>query len=105
MSINHRFSSKNTPQFPEYSRRDLLRIAAASVGGVSCSGWLPALAAAVEGKPEPQACILLWMAGGPSQLETLDPKPGHGNGGPTQSIQTAVPGIEICDIFRDWRVR
>ena len=37
------------------------------------------------------------MAGGPSQLETLDPKTGHKNGGPTKSIQTAVPGIEICD--------
>jgi len=97
MSINHRFSSKNVSQFPEYSRRDLLRIAAASAGGLSCSGWLPLLAAAAEGKPKAQSCILLWMAGGPSQMETLDPKPGHANGGPTKSIQTAVPGIEICD--------
>jgi hypothetical protein len=82
---------------PEFSRRELLRIAAASVGGLSCSGWLPALARAAEGKAKPQSCILLWMAGGPSQMETLDPKPGHANGGPTQSITTAVPGITICD--------
>ncbi len=46
-------------------------------------------------KRPPKACILLWMAGGPSQLETLDPKPGHRNGGPTQAISTAVPGIEL----------
>lgn len=97
MSINHRFSSYNAPQLPEYSRRDLLRIAAASAGGLSCSGWLPVLAAAAEGNSKPKSCILLWMAGAPSQLETLDPKPGHANGGPTKSIQTAVSGIEICD--------
>jgi uncharacterized protein (DUF1501 family) len=37
------------------------------------------------------------MPGGPSQLETLDPKPGTRNGGPTQSIATAVPGVHICE--------
>ena len=37
------------------------------------------------------------MEGGPSQMETLDPKPGHTNGGPTKSIKTAVSGIEIAD--------
>lgn len=88
--------------FEAFSRRDLLRIAAASLGGVSCSGWLPKIAAAAEaqaqlGKDRPKACILLWMQGGPSQMETLDPKPGHKNGGPTKSIKTAVPGIEIAD--------
>lgn len=94
MSVNHRFET--------FSRRDLMRIAAASLGGVSMSGWLPKLAGAAEtlaseGKRPPKACILLWMAGGPSQMETLDPKPGHRNGGPTKSIQTAVPGIELSD--------
>lgn len=41
-------------------------------------------------------CVVLWMAGGPSQLETFDPKPGQATGGPTKSIATAVPGIEIA---------
>ena len=39
------------------------------------------------------ACILLWMAGGPSQIETFDPKPGTAHGGETKAIETAVPGI------------
>src|SRR6516225_593297 len=43
------------------------------------------------------ACILLFMHGGPSQFETFDPKPGHTNGGPTQSTATAVNGIRIAD--------
>jgi len=40
--------------------------------------------------------ILLWMAGGPSQFETFDPKPGVETGGPTEAISTAVPGIRIA---------
>ncbi len=40
---------------------------------------------------------MLWMSGAPSQLETLDPKPGHANGGPTKSIATSVAGIELAD--------
>jgi hypothetical protein len=43
------------------------------------------------------ACILLWMGGGPSQLETFDPKPGTPNGGETKAIETAVPGIRIAE--------
>ena len=43
------------------------------------------------------ACILLWMAGGPSQLETFDPKPGTQHGGETRAIATAVPGISIAE--------
>ena len=43
------------------------------------------------------ACILLWMAGGPSQLETFDPKPGTEHGGETKAIPTAVPGISIAE--------
>jgi uncharacterized protein (DUF1501 family) len=46
-----------------------------------------------------KSMILLWMQGGPSQFETFDPKPGHENGGPTEAIDTAVPGIRIADNF------
>jgi hypothetical protein len=35
------------------------------------------------------------MSGGPSQLETFDPKPEHDNGGPTEAISTSIPGISI----------
>jgi hypothetical protein len=37
------------------------------------------------------------MAGGPSQMETFDVKPGHANGGPSRTTATAVPGIEISE--------
>ena len=43
-----------------------------------------------------RAMIMLWMGGGPSQIETFDPKPGLAIGGPTKAITSAVPGIEIA---------
>ena len=44
-----------------------------------------------------RSCILLWMTGGPSQIDTFDPKPGHANGGPFKAIETSVPGITISE--------
>ncbi len=38
-------------------------------------------------------------AGGPSQLETWDPHPGTLIGGPTQAIDTSVPGLQIASFF------
>jgi hypothetical protein len=80
------------------SRREWLTLSAAGVVGYSLSGWLKALADGAAKDPQrKRSCILLWMDGGPSQLETFDLKPGHENGGPYQSIQTNVPGIEISE--------
>ncbi len=81
----------------ELTRRDLGRVAAASLAGLCCSTPMARLLAAADGKRPPRACIMLWMSGAPSQLETLDPKPGHVNGGPTKAISTAVPGIELAE--------
>src|SRR5262249_197561 len=78
------------------SRRDWLRLSAAGVVGFSFSGWLAALADQAAGDPKRRrSCILLWMNGGPSQMDTFDLKPGHENGGPFQEIATQAPGIKI----------
>jgi hypothetical protein len=80
------------------SRRDWLRLSAAGVIGCSLSGWLERLAANAANNPQRRrACILLWMAGGPSQMDTFDLKPGHVNGGPYTETATAVPGIKISE--------
>jgi Protein of unknown function (DUF1501) len=80
------------------SRRDWLKLSTAGVLGASVSGWLGNLAAtAATDLKRQRSCILLWMAGGPSQIETFDPKPGHKNGGPTKAIATSVPGIQISE--------
>jgi hypothetical protein len=80
------------------SRREWLTLSAAGVVGYSMSGWLENLAAAAANSPQrKRACILLWMAGGPSQMDTFDLKPGHANGGPYKEIATSVPGIKISE--------
>src|SRR5262245_26322358 len=67
-----------------------------TAAGVSLSGWLGGLAAAAAKDPaRKRSCILLWMAGGPSQLDTFDPKPDHKNGGPVKPIETGGAGIQI----------
>jgi hypothetical protein len=52
-----------------------------------------------ELKKQQKHVILLWLAGGASQLETFDPKPGAATGGPFRSIPTSVPGIAISELM------
>jgi uncharacterized protein (DUF1501 family) len=60
--------------------------------------WMGSPASVAEElRRQGKAVILLWMAGGPSQFETLDPKPGAPNQGPTKSIATSVPGTRIAE--------
>ena len=83
---------------PALSRRDLLRMSAWGVVGASMSGWLELMAADTGARSDRRrACILLWMAGGPSQMDTFDLKPGTPNGGQFKEIPTAVPGIRISE--------
>jgi hypothetical protein len=82
------------------SRRDWLKLSAAGVVGFSVSGWLEVLAQDAAAHPKRRkSCILLWMNGGPSQMDTFDMKPGHVNGGPLKEIQTAVPGIKVSELL------
>src|SRR4029079_15635915 len=50
-----------------------------------------------EVREQRKAVILLWMAGGPSQFETFDPKPGADTQGPTRAIDTAPAGLRIAE--------
>jgi hypothetical protein len=87
---------------PPPSRRELLKLAAAGVGGASLSGWVGPLAArAAEAGKKGRACIVLWMDGGPSHIDTFDPKP-EGRAevrGEFKTIDTAVPGIQVSEKF------
>jgi uncharacterized protein (DUF1501 family) len=80
------------------SRREWLKLSTAGVVGYSLSGWLGALADQAAAHPQrKRSVILLWMNGGPSQMDTFDLKPGHANGGPFKEIDTSVPGIRISE--------
>src|SRR5215469_6272239 len=80
------------------TRREWFKWAAAGAAGYSLSGWLGAFAAETARDPQrKRSCILLWMNGGPSQMDTFDLKPGTDNGGPFKEIETKVPGIRISE--------
>jgi hypothetical protein len=82
---------------PNLDRRGFLT---ATAGATLC-GWLGKLAAAAPDGPRPKACILLWMAGGPSHIDTFDPKPDAPANvrGEFRPIDTSVPGIRISEHF------
>jgi arylsulfatase A-like enzyme len=43
--------------------------------------------------------LVVWLAGGLSQLESWDPKPHTETGGPFRAIETSVPGIMISELL------
>ncbi|MCA9039642.1 MAG: DUF1501 domain-containing protein [Planctomycetaceae bacterium] len=82
------------------NRRRCLQTLAGSFAGLSTSHWLQPLVqsmAAETGEKLKRNLIVLWMTGGPSQLDTFDPKPEHENGGEFKAIDTNVPGIQISE--------
>ena len=83
-------------------RRDFLRVGGLALGGLTLADALRVRAAA-EGSAKPwgKAGILLWLPGGPSHLETWDPKPDAPSEvrGPFGAISTKLPGLQVCDLF------
>lgn len=85
------------------NRRQML--GAATLGAVGAAANMSRLellaqpAFADELQKNNKSVILLWLAGGASQLETWDPKPGRPTGGPFAKIKTCIPGIEISELL------
>jgi Protein of unknown function (DUF1501) len=83
------------------ARRDFVRVGGLSALGLSLPAWLQLRrtqgAEAASGKAK--ACILIWLDGGPSHLETFDLKPDAPAEvrGPFASIPTSVGGIRVCE--------
>ncbi len=93
-------------QAAHIQRREVLRAGALSALGLGLADWQAGLARAAESssmtfKPRAKACIFLFMWGGPSQLETFDPKPNAPDEirGDFRPIATKVPGIQISEHF------
>jgi Protein of unknown function (DUF1501) len=84
-----------------WTRRAFLQAGACSVFGLSLTDHLR-LQAAGGGVPgTARSVILLWLWGGPSHLDTWDPKPGAPLEfrGPYSPIATRQPGVRICELF------
>ncbi|WZO97004.1 DUF1501 domain-containing protein [Isosphaeraceae bacterium EP7] len=85
------------------SRRGMLKASLAGLAGLSLPELLRRRALGAGEKTgrasAGKSVILLWMAGGPSQIDTWDPKPSRPleNRGPFGVIPTKVPGVHFCE--------
>ncbi len=82
------------------TRRGLLQIGGISALQFTLADWLRLRADAEDHAPA-KSLILLWLWGGPSHIDSFDPKP-HvplEYRGPYSPIETSVPGLSICELF------
>ncbi len=84
-----------------FNRRTLLKAA-----GLSGIGWLTPLAECLAREAESaprgaqaKSVIVLWLQGGPSQLETFDPHPGTAIAAGSKARNTSVKGIQLAEGF------
>lgn len=70
-----------------------------TIGGFFAYALRNQCAAGLAQRPLGRAkrCLVLWMDGGPSQLDTWDLKPGTTTGGEFKTISTAIPGLAISE--------
>jgi hypothetical protein len=82
------------------TRRDFLHAGALSTLGLTLPGFLTARAPGAAPDKDVN-CIMLFLLGGPSQIDTWDPKPDAPEEvrGPFKTIATRVPGIRLAEIF------
>jgi hypothetical protein len=83
-------------------RREFLRLASAGFAGLTLAAALRAgSASAGDAAASERSCIFIYLAGGPSHLETFDPKPGAPLDirGPWGAIRSAVPGTILGEML------
>lgn len=80
------------------SRRDVLRVGALALGGLTLPNLLR-LRASTSESPRAKSVIMIWMRGGPSHIDSYDMKPDAPAEirGEFDPISTNVPGIQICE--------
>jgi hypothetical protein len=80
------------------SRRWFLQTGLAGLAGLTLADTLQ-MRASSTASSDPKAVILFWLSGGPSQIDTWDPKPNAPAEirGPYRTMHTRVPGIHVCE--------
>ncbi|HEY8503435.1 MAG TPA: DUF1501 domain-containing protein, partial [Gemmataceae bacterium] len=81
------------------TRRDALRVGGLTALGLGLADLigLRRASAAPGAAPKAKSCVLIWLDGGPSHLETFDPKPDAPEEvrGPLRTIPTKLPGVRL----------
>ncbi len=89
---------RTAPGLP--SRRSFLRFGLSASAAVAAGVKAPSLLAqeTVASSRAGKSLIVLWMGGGPSQMDTWDPKPlNPKTNGPFKAIDTAVRGLQFAE--------
>jgi len=83
----------------QWNRREFITVGSLGFLGIHLSQALRLEAAMKETiaqtRPKARACILVWLGGGPSQVDTWDPKPNSS----FRPISTNVAGIQISELL------
>jgi hypothetical protein len=85
-----------------YSRRDFLTLGALGLGGLTLSDLLRLKAqGAIPSKTRPKSVIMVYLPGGPSHVDTFDPKPDAPVEfrGELKTIDTKVPGARVSELL------
>lgn len=97
------FTGSRTTMCDGMHRRDFLRAGALGLGGLTLAELLRSSAAAREmgSYVKDRAVVLLFLAGGPSQYETFDPKPDGPEGSTSVAghLATKLPGVRFATYF------
>ena len=82
-------------------RRDFLHAGTVAALGLGVTDWLTLKALGAVPEEKDINCIMLFLVGGPSQLDTFDMKPNAPAEirGPYRPIKTNADGIQICEVF------
>jgi hypothetical protein len=97
----HVFEFESAKSMTEMNRRSFMKIGSLSLGGLTLPSFLRLRQAGAASRANDTSVILLWMAGGPSHIDTYDLKPDAPSEvrGPFQPIETSLPGLQVCDLM------
>lgn len=95
---------RNNGRCDGVTRRDFVRVGGLTALGLGLADFLRLRNSVTANELAPRkarSCILIWLDGGPSHLETFDLKPDAPSEvrGPFQPISTAVAGTQICELL------
>jgi hypothetical protein len=84
-----------------WSRREIVQVGLCTALGLNLADWLRVQQARAASPLRSRSVIMLWLWGGPSHLDTFDPKPQAPleYRGPFGTIPTSIPGLRFCELF------
>ncbi len=99
MSESRRMIARSGPGWCDgTSRREFLRVGAFGLGGLTLADLLR-LRAAPQRAARAESCVLIFLNGGMSHLDTFDPKPGQPLEirGEFATVRTSTPGLVMTE--------